>query len=318
MPRSRASFLLFSILSLFSIPSFAAIDRKTIVQSFNPYRTSSSNSTPLQVGNGNFAFGADVSGLQTWLPYNTLSSWCWHNRSLPSTPNQTEPSDFTGLDWLTHDRLVNYAQPNPAEAEISQWMIANPHRVNLGSVGLWFGDRDVLEEDVENTEQVLDMYTGVLTSSFTWDGSDVQVNTIPDPWSSTIAVELSSEKFADGALGMFLDYPYMTDKNKFEAPFVGLWNATSNHTTELLHQSHRRATIKHTMDDTIYYTTMSWNEDASLSGPIPDTHRYILSTKGCHRLSVTVSYHDHPEPVDAAFYNVNGTGMHINTNAEHI
>ncbi|RMY21420.1 hypothetical protein D0867_03361 [Hortaea werneckii] len=160
------------------IRSFAAIDRRTIVQSFNPYRTASSNSTPLQVGNGNFAFGADASGLQTWLPYSTLSSWCWHNSSLPSTPNQTEPSDFTGLDWLTHDRLVNYAQPNPAEAEISQWMIANPHRVNLGRVGLWFGDRDVLEEDVENTEQALDMYTEPADAAFyNVDGTGMHINT---------------------------------------------------------------------------------------------------------------------------------------------
>ncbi|KAI6849444.1 hypothetical protein KC364_g6775 [Hortaea werneckii] len=318
MSRSRTLSLLFVIISLFSILSLAAIDRKAVVQSFNPYRTSSSNSTPLQVGNGNFAFGADVSGLQTWLPYNTLSSWCWHNSSLPSIPKQTEPSDFTGLDWATHGRLVNYAQPNPAEAEISQWMIANPHRVNLGRVGLWFGDRDVWEEDVEDTEQALDLYTGVITSSFVWDGSDVRVTTMADPRSSTIAVELSSGKLADGALGMFLDYPYMTDKNKFEAPFVGLWNATSNHTTELLHRSHRRATIKHTMDDAIYYTTIHWNEDASLSGPVPNTHRYILSTRGCHKLSITVSYHDRPDAVDAAFYNVDGTGTHINTNVKQI
>jgi hypothetical protein len=63
--------------------------RRKVVQSFNVRRTQSSDSTPLQVGNGNFAFGADVTGLQTFKPYAIMSTWGWHNFSLPTTPGQT-------------------------------------------------------------------------------------------------------------------------------------------------------------------------------------------------------------------------------------
>ena len=63
--------------------------RRKVVQSFNVRRNASSDSTPLQVGNGNFAFGADITGLQTFKPYGILSTWGWHNFSLPTTPNQT-------------------------------------------------------------------------------------------------------------------------------------------------------------------------------------------------------------------------------------
>src|SRR5690349_9641978 len=63
--------------------------RRKVVQSFNVRRNLSSDSTPLQVGNGNFAFGADVTGLQTFKSFGTLSTWCWHNFSLPTTPGQT-------------------------------------------------------------------------------------------------------------------------------------------------------------------------------------------------------------------------------------
>lgn len=65
------------------------IDRRKVVQQFNPHRNASSTSTPLQVGNGNFAFGVDVTGLQTFQPYGALSTWGWHNFSLPTTPGQT-------------------------------------------------------------------------------------------------------------------------------------------------------------------------------------------------------------------------------------
>lgn len=71
-----AAFTFFVFLSYCAAPALGKINRKAIVQQFNPYRTASSNSTPLQVGNGNFAFGADVTGLQTFLPYNILSTWC--------------------------------------------------------------------------------------------------------------------------------------------------------------------------------------------------------------------------------------------------
>lgn len=65
------------------------IDRKAVVRGFNPRRNVSSTITPLQVGNGNFAFGVDVTGLQTFSPFATMSTWGWHNFSLPTTPGQT-------------------------------------------------------------------------------------------------------------------------------------------------------------------------------------------------------------------------------------
>jgi hypothetical protein len=60
-----------------------------VVQAFNAHRNASSSSTPLQVGNGNFGFGVDVTGLQTFSPFGTLSTWGRHNFSLPTTPGQT-------------------------------------------------------------------------------------------------------------------------------------------------------------------------------------------------------------------------------------
>lgn len=65
------------------------IDRRGVVRQFNPARNASSDTTPMQVGNGNFAFGVDVTGLQTFKPYGALSTWAWHNFSLPTTEGQT-------------------------------------------------------------------------------------------------------------------------------------------------------------------------------------------------------------------------------------
>lgn len=89
----------FALLALTSLVTAASIDRERVIGQFNPVRHASSNSTPMQVGNGNFAFGTDITGLQTFQPFAIMSSWGWHNFSLPTAPGQSKISDFTGLDW---------------------------------------------------------------------------------------------------------------------------------------------------------------------------------------------------------------------------
>jgi len=52
--------------------------------------------TPLQIGNGHFAFGLDVTGLQTFMlqgsfSHSTLSDWGWHTAANPENyrPEET-------------------------------------------------------------------------------------------------------------------------------------------------------------------------------------------------------------------------------------
>ncbi|KAF2033296.1 hypothetical protein EK21DRAFT_58950 [Setomelanomma holmii] len=274
------------------------IDRKPIIQQYNLKLNQSHPYSPVQVGNGNFAFGIDVTGLQTFLPHNTLSSWGWHNSSLPTTPSQTEPEDYTGVDWWTHDRLVNYAQPNPTQKDISQWMIANPHRINLGKVGLWFDGQNISEEALSGKEQSLDLWEGVVSSSFTLNGSKVDVTTVASPDTDTVALEISSKLLATAGLSVFFDFPYATGKNKFDAPFVGLFNATSNHTTTLQTKD-SGALITHTLDATTYVADIAWQSDASIKRLSKNEHKYILTSgPQCSTLSFTITYAPQPPKTD--------------------
>lgn len=78
------------------VEATSSINRQKVVQAFNVCRNGSSSTTPLQVGNGNFAFGVDVTGLQTFHPFSSMSAWGWHNFSLPTTLNQTSVDGETG------------------------------------------------------------------------------------------------------------------------------------------------------------------------------------------------------------------------------
>jgi hypothetical protein len=193
-------------------------------------------------------------------------------------------------DWSrwTHGRLVNYAQPNPAEPLISNWFIQNPQRINLGQIGFWFGNETITEANLSNKSQTLDMYSGTITSYFKLSGSQVKVVSSVDPNSDSVAIQIESDLLKNGQLGVFFDFPY-PDVNKFDAPFVGIWNATSKHTTSL-QKSKTQAQITHDIDATTYYTAIQWDGEASISGPLNSSHRYILQPKGGSNLDLTVNF----------------------------
>ncbi|CAG8977215.1 hypothetical protein HYALB_00007910 [Hymenoscyphus albidus] len=284
-------FALFLSLSQATNPK---IPRQSIIQQFNPLRLASSDNTPIQVGNGDFAFGADVTGLQTFYPFGTLSSWGWHNFSLPTEQGESSVESFRGVDWWTHGRLVNYAQPNPSQPKISNWLIQNPQRINLGRIGFYFGDNvNITESQLESKTQTLDLYSGTIISSFVLLGQKVSVETTADPDSSTLGVKVESELVKMGKIGVFFDFPY-PDVLKFDAPFVGVWNNVSLHTTSL-RQAGDSAQIRHDIDATTYFTHIQWSScSASISGPIPGTHSYVLQAKEDEsadgKLDLTVNY----------------------------
>lgn len=55
------------------------INRKEVVSRHNIVSNKFSEQSPAQVRNGEIAFGVDLTGLQTFIPFNTLSQWGWHS-----------------------------------------------------------------------------------------------------------------------------------------------------------------------------------------------------------------------------------------------
>lgn len=140
----------------------------------------------------------------------------------------------------------------PRRTLISNWLIQNTQRINLARIGFHFPSNlniSSSSSSLTNASQTLDLYTGTITSTFTVVGSEVQVHTSVDPDSDMIAVQVKSDLIEEGKLGIFFDYPY-PDVNKFDAPFVGVWNQTEKHTTSL-QQSGQQAPIRHDIDATM-------------------------------------------------------------------
>ena len=260
-----------------------AIDREMLVSRHRVVRHESDRELPVQVGNGRFAFGADVTGLQTFLAFNTLSDWGWHQDALPAGK---QVSDFKGRIWETYGRDVWYWTHGDGEPELYNWLRENPQRANLGRLGLQLVKEDgteAVESDLTDVEQVLDPWTGVLRSRFRLEGHQVTVETACHPGEDAIGVRIDSDLVRTGRLTAFIDFPYATTtgSQKFSAPFVGFWDRPELHRTTMTRRG-RSARITHTMDDTEYEVGLDLPGGAEVTRLDPDRHRYQIVGRGNH------------------------------------
>lgn len=200
-------------------PTIAPIDRRALVSRHNVVLSATSGSRPVQVGNGEFAFNADITGLQTLTPFNTMSHWGWHSTEPPENPE-----NFEGQVWPTHGRDVRYPMADPKRPALSYWMAANPHRINLGRIGLILKKTDgsfVRLTDIQSTTQKLDLWGGVVTSRFVFEGYPVQIKTTCHPTSDALTVQIYSPLLKQGRISVFVAVPG-SQPLEF-ADYVGDW-----------------------------------------------------------------------------------------------
>ena len=262
------------------------IDRKALVDRHRIVSTKTDPRSPAQVGNGEFAFGVDITGLQTFVPFNTMAQWSWHSFPLPEG-QQVE--DFKKPLMDTYGRQIPYDIPNPEQPELSAWLAANPHRFNLGRIGFKLLRADgsaATAGDLSDTRQEVDMWTGIIHSSFKLDGVPVSVKTACHPILDAVGVTVESPLLAKGQVSVFLDFPYAESGEMKE--YVGTYDKPDLHQSVVKNQKNGAALIVRDMDKTHYYTSLRWNTRASfVEGGDGDPHHFELNPENTDELSFT-------------------------------
>ncbi len=208
MSKRRAS-ALFALLLAAHVAGWASpIDRKALVSRHNPSLHKLDVNAPLTVGNGGFAFTADITGLQTFadyyyregIPVEILSRWCWH-----SEPNsQNYKLSDTNQDFLLPDgRTLGF--PTRQSTPAGDWLRKNPHSYPLGQLALEWLKADgspFVPEDIQDPAQTLDLWRGVITSRFKLSGIPVSVTTVSASDSPGISPRLRYEREKHSATGL--------------------------------------------------------------------------------------------------------------------
>ncbi|MBN2180409.1 MAG: hypothetical protein JW715_00740 [Sedimentisphaerales bacterium] len=256
-----------SIISLLLIGSQAfsqklQINRYDLVKRHNVVIEELNPLSPLAVGNGDFAFTADITGLQTFgdyyykngVPLETLSNHFWH--SFPNTENLTLEDAEKEYDF--HGGKVFYASLEKSPA--GQYFRKNPHRIPLGQLGLVLSKADgsaVRMEDLKNIRQELDLWTAVLQSRYQIEDRPVLIETICHPGYDMVAVKIKSPLIAEGRLKPRIRFPYSYDASvKNKPPFD--WSNQDLHETKILKQTPESIQLERILDDSRYYVKIEW------------------------------------------------------------
>ncbi len=178
-----------------------AIDRKKLVGQHNPKLNQIDPASPLTVGNGEFAFTADVTGLQSLYeayreecPLCTMSQWGWHTKPVSEERYAWTLQDYKMQEFPYQGRTVSYARgAAPGYEAMYDWLRQNPHRLNLARIGFVSGERALKAEELTDIHQELQLYQGLLDSRFSYRGVPCRVKTCVDAKSDTLAVMAESE-----------------------------------------------------------------------------------------------------------------------------
>lgn len=194
--------------------SIAQINRKAVVQRHTIHISKADALSSLSVGNGNFAFTVDVTGMQSFpefyavgVPLGTQSVWGW--RSFPDTGHYRFEETLKEYDLA--GRKISYAVQSKIPAV--EYFRANPHRLQLGNVAMEITKKDgslVALEDIRDIDQQLDMWSGEISSRFTVEGDTVWVITVADQAQDAVAFSITSGLLQQGRLKIRLRVPEPT------------------------------------------------------------------------------------------------------------
>lgn len=272
------------------------LNRKAIVERHNPKLSAFDPLSPLSVGNGEFAFTADITGLQTFpdayeqgTPLHTLSQWGWH--AFPN-PNNFRIEEAT-YGFQVGQRSVPYAA-NPPEgggySPAAEWLRANPHRLDLGRLGFVLHRANgtlAQPEELEAVAQNLGLWTGRLDSRFSLDGDNVRVTTVCHPHLDCIGVRVESSLLTAQRLTVRLAFPYALGEWKR----TNDWDNPEAHQT-LLHKGENHADFRRVLDADEYFVRLQWSGEATLEQV--GSHEFELSSNNESALEFSCAFSPTP------------------------
>lgn len=265
-------FFFVSALLLIACSKHSTINRFDLVNRHNIIHQQIDPLNSLTVGNGRFAFTADITGMQTFpevyekgIPLGTFSDWGWH--SFPN-PDKFELSDVVKNYEVGNQQVPYYYQfdentgKRPGAA--TKWLRENPHRLHLGIIGLKLLKSDaslVSIDDIHNPEQQLNLLTGEMTSYFEIEGIPVHVITFCDQQNDRVLFDIESDLIQTGQLAVQLRFPYpMHEKFNSGHDFT----RDDEHNSLLLVENEKSSVIRHDLNDTHYFTTVNWAQEAEI------------------------------------------------------
>lgn len=251
----------------------SSIDRHALVTRNNPTVNSFDSLASFTVGNGEFAYTVDATGLQTYpqkytqgVPLGTQSQWGWHSFDNPKNFKHEETLKNYNFRGKEEPYAVQFNEESRAQ-EASNWFRANPHRMHLGIIGFDLNDSTDFNAISEISQQ-LDMWKGKIVSQFKLNGQLISTETACSPTQDAISARISAVNIP----AIKFHFPYPTGKHVDDGCD---WNSNDKHSTVIIEQTENGAILERKLDATTYYVKVNWEGKAVLTEK--DKNYFILS-----------------------------------------
>ncbi len=286
------SIFLLGAVALHGADATTPIDRHALVSRHNPVITRVDPWAPLSVGNGEFAFTADITGLQTFgdyyhqngIPLETLARWAWHENANPAGYKLADANE----PYTAYGNTVGY--PTNAKGAAGQWLRENPQDMPIGQLALDLvrpNGAALALNDIQDIKQTLDLWSGVITSTYSIDGNAVRVVTACDPTHDVLAVRVESPLVASGKLGVRLAFPRGHDLKVIRNPTLD-WTSPESHTTAVVARTDHALELDRTRDGTHYHVSFASSGATSVTDAGP--HAFRIAAAAGNTLEFTLGF----------------------------
>jgi hypothetical protein len=278
------------------------IDREKVVSAFSPGLQSLDKLSPFTLGNGKFAFTADVTGFQSFgdayfaggFPLETKARWAWHSK----------PGEYSlaaaNKEYRAYNRSVSF--PTEMDSEAAQWLRQNPHDAPLARVALLLDGKKIDEEKITAINQRLDMWRGSLDSRYALDGREVQVQSAVHAERDATGFQISSPLIEQARLSLQLQFPRGYDFSVKNTPDID-WQNDAGHSTVIAKQTKNSLILKRTVDDLRYTTAIYWQGKASIKQH--SAHQFEIMPDASNKtFEFSVEYSHNAKPKNIGFEHV--------------
>ena len=207
-----------------------------------------------------------------------MSDWGWHK--FENTDGLRPDESWMTID-LGHGHQEVYAvEYKRADEErqkaATEYFRANPHRLNLGVIGLEMSTADgqhVKLHELTDVHQVLQLYDGVIESHFSTDGTAVDVTTAALPDECAVVYRVSTPLLREGRARISIRFPYPTGKHADDASD---WSKPQRHVSRVVDDGADFVVVEHSIDSTRYFLTLQWDGNAVFTEL--DRHYFTLTS----------------------------------------
>lgn len=163
---------------------------RAFVNKFNVINTFADLENPLSVGNGDFAFTCDITGLQTFyeeynfIPLCSMSDLVWAERDVASPKpykSYTRASDGREIKYMSDTHSPHYGEHR-----------LNAYKFDLFKLAFTYNGKKLQLNEVSGICQALDVYRGEIVSRFTYLGEQVRVKTFIPQKHNNLRIEVET------------------------------------------------------------------------------------------------------------------------------